>query len=41
MARVNVNEELLLEAQRLGGHKSMTETATAALKEYVAQQKRL
>ncbi len=37
----NYNPELLEEAKRLGQHKTKQATINAALKEYVAKQKRL
>ena len=36
-----IDDKLLLEAQRIGKHKTKRETVNAALEEYVKQQKRL
>ena len=36
-----IDDNLILEAQRIGGHKTKKETVTEALKEYIQKRKQL
>ena len=40
MAYLDIDKEVLAEAQELGGHKTKTETVNAALREYIERRKR-
>jgi Arc/MetJ family transcription regulator len=40
MAYLNIDKDLLAEAQKLGGHKTKSETVNAALREYIERRQR-
>ena len=40
MAYLDIDKDLLAEAQALGGHKTKTETVNAALREYIERRQR-
>ena len=41
MAYLDIDKDLLAEAQELGGHKTKTETVNAALREYIERHRQL
>jgi Arc/MetJ family transcription regulator len=40
MAYLDIDKDLLAEAQEMGGHKTKTETVNTALREYIERRKR-